>query len=453
MNRIGVKMAAAFALVAILSVAAVGIAARVAVRSEFRGYLYHVRMRRGMPQGDAAPGMPGPPRWAPGDLLPPDPQAVQDHLSMMRRMMGPRADLMGRMMAGLPERRFLQRVDRLLWQVAGVAALGGAVAGALMARRWSGRLNRLAHKALERARRAAPQGEPPEPTGDEIEQLDAAFAAMEQALEMEDRRRRRLLADIAHELKTPLAVVQANLEAMLDGVLPASPERLAALHTQVSLLSRLVTDLRELAMAEAGELALRRELHDVGQLVRQVVDLWGPQAQERGVQVELEVDGEPKALVDPDRFAQVLLNLLSNALRYVPSPGGHILIRVYREPAPGQLGSARGHGPAREGASRDGPSARGSVVVTVEDNGPGIRPEDLPYIFDHFYRGDPARARATGGFGVGLGIVRSLVEAHGGRVRAENRPEGGARFELRLPEASADATGKADRPAAGGVPA
>ena len=461
-------MAAAFALVAVASVAAVGLAARVAVRSEFGGYLYEVwAYRQRDPVQPAPPGGlrlrdPSELRLRNGGGLrlrdpgalpapPPDGQPFG-----VRRLPGPRWRAMLRLMGGLAERRFLQRVDRLLWRVGAVVALGGAAAGAVVARRWSSRLDRLTRRALERARRE--QGPSPA-QGDEIDQLDAAFAAMEQALAKEDQRRRRLLADIAHDLKTPLTVVQANLEAMLDGVLPASPERLAALHTQVGLLARLVTDLRELAMAEAGELTLRRSVQDVGQLVRRVVELWGPQAQERGVQVELEVQGQPEASVDPDRFAQILLNLLSNALRYVPAQGGRIRIGVRAQaagppggssPAPpagpraGPPAGSRAEPPAGSlaGGTRAGAADKAGgvvsvdgVVVTVEDNGPGIAPEDLPYIFDHFYRGDPARSRATGGFGVGLGIVRSLVEAHGGWVRAENRPEGGARFQLWLPAA------------------
>lgn len=395
-TSMGAKMALAFALVAVLSVAAVGVAARMAVSSEFRSYLRYVQARPAEPFDAVSP-------------------SDERHLTQMRRMMGPRwAAVMGVWM-GVPERRFLNRVEDLLWRVGAGAALFGAAVGIVMARGMSLRLSRLAHRALGRARQSAwkaPDG------GDEIDQLDAAFTVMERALDEEDRRRRRLLADIAHELKTPLTVVQASLEAMLDGVVPASPERLTALHGQVALLGRLVKDLRDLALAEAGELALHRRPTDMAQLAAQIVDLWRPQAQEKGVEVELEARDAPVADVDPDRIGQVLLNLLSNALRHTPAGSGRIRVRVTSEP--------------------------GRVFMEVEDNGTGISPADLPYIFDHFYRGDPSRARATGGFGVGLSIVRSLVEAHGGSVSAENRPEGGARFRVALPAARPAAT-----PAAG----
>ncbi len=382
-------MAVAFALVAVLSVAAVGLAARMAVGSEFRSYLRYVQARA----------------TAPGDGLS---ATDEPHLAQMRRMMGPRwAAVMGVWM-GVPERRFLSRVEEVLWRVGAGAALFGGAVGVVMARGMSRRLSRLARRALGRARQSSwrsPDG------GDELDQLDAAFTLMERALDEEDRRRRRLLADIAHELKTPLTVVQASLEAMLDGVIPPSPERLTAVHGQVALLGRLVTDLRDLALAEAGELALHRRPTDLGELAAQIVDLWRPQAQEKGVEVELDVQGRGAAVadVDPDRMGQVLLNLLSNALRHVSSGTGRIRIRV-----------------ASEGQR---------VLLEVEDNGTGISPADLPYIFDHFYRGDPSRTRATGGFGVGLSIVRSLVEAHGGSVSAENRSEGGARFRVTLPVA------------------
>lgn len=387
-------MAVAFALVAVLSVAAVGLAARMAVGAEFRSYLRYVQARAADP-GDGLAG------------------TDERHLAQMRRMMGPRwAAVMGVWM-GVPERRFLSRVEDVLWRVGAGAALFGAAVGVVMARGMSRRLSRLARRALGRARQSSwrsPNG------GDELDQLDAAFTLMERALDEEDRRRRRLLADIAHELKTPLTVVQASLEAMLDGVIPASPERLTAVHGQVALLGRLVTDLRDLALAEAGELALHRRPTDLSELAAQIVDLWRPQAQEKGVEVELEVQprGAAVADVDPDRMGQVLLNLLSNALRHVPSGTGRIRVRVASE------------------AER--------VLVEVEDNGTGISPADLPYIFDHFYRGDPSRTRATGGFGVGLSIVRSLVEAHGGSVSAENRSEGGARFRVTLPVAKPGAT-------------
>ena len=418
MNRIAVKMAAAFALVAILSVAAVGLAAQWAVQSEFSRYLLGARVPVGDQDGDGAAEQGGPAR--PFVIRPSAPLVPRDgtpspdpHDWIMRRMMGPRWTGTLRFLMGLPERRFLERVRGVLWQVGLVAAAAGAALGVLMASTMSRRLRELARRALTLAQ-AAHHTLPA--SGDEVDQLAEAFSTMEQALARKEQQRRRLLADIAHELKTPLAVVQANLESMLDGVTPPRPERIAALHTQVVLLSRLVNDLRDLALAEAGELSLHRELADLGEMVEQAADLWRPRFDEMGARLVVEREGALWAWVDTDRIGQVLANLLSNAVRHLPGQGGWVRMRVYADGAPDH----------RE------------VVVTVEDNGPGVPESSLPYVFDHFYRADLSRSRQTGGTGIGLAIVRSVVEAHGGRVWARNRPEGGAEFGFALPAGRAE---------------
>lgn len=394
MNRIAVKMAAAFALVAVLSVAAVGLAAQWAVQSQFGHYLFlrqsSPRAERLAPDGDE----PAPPSDVPGWVL--------------RRTMGPRWPEMLRLMMGLPERRFLHEVRSLLWTVGAVAALAGAGLGVLMASTMSRRLRELADRALalaQTAHHALPA------RGDEVDQLAEAFDTMEAALARKEEQRRRLLQDIAHELKTPLAVVQANLESMLDEMAAPRPERIAALHTQVAMLSRLVNDLRDLALAEAGELSLHRRPTDLGELVEQAADLWRPRFEELGARLVVEREPVPRAWVDADRIGQVLANLLSNAVRHLPQQGGWVRVRL------------------RAGGTPDRPEA----VVTVEDNGPGIPEASLPYLFDHLYRADVSRSRQTGGTGIGLSIVRSVVEAHGGRVWAANRPEGGAEFGVVLP--------------------
>lgn len=424
MNRIAFKMAAAFALVAILSVAAVGLAAQWAVQSEFGRYLLGARVRMGAPGADVPPGqlapgqpLPAPPAPppAPGDGAP----SPDEHSWVMRRMMGPRWAEAMRFLMGLPERRFLERVRSVLWQVGLVAAAAGAALGVLMASTMSRRLRELAGRALALAQ--ATHHAPPA-SGDEVDQLADAFSIMEQALARKEQQRRRLLADIAHELKTPLAVVQANLESMLDELTPPRPERLAALHTQVSLLSRLVNDLRDLALAEAGELSLHKEPADLGEMVEQAADLWRPRFEEMGARLVVEREPAPRVWADTDRIGQVLANLLSNAVRHLPGEGGWVRLRV------------------RRGGTPDRPE----VVVTVEDNGPGIPESSLPYLFDHFYRADVSRSRRTGGTGIGLAIVKSVVEAHGGRVWARNRPEGGAEFGFALPAGPGDRSFSAD---------
>lgn len=388
MNRIAVRLAVAFALVALLSVAAVGVAARWAVRSEFGWYLLAMRARVG------APGLEGGPQ--------PMPPMMRRHWSGAMRIM-----------MGLPERRFLDSVESVLWRVGAGAALAGGGLGVLMASTLTRRLREVANRALTLARvtHTALPGR-----GDEVDRVAEAFSTMEQALARQEQQRRQLLADVAHELRTPLAVLQANLESMLDGVTPLQLDRIAALHTQVELLGRLVHDLRDLAMAEAGELGLHRAPADLGELVEQAADLWRPHFEELGARLVVEREPIPPLELDADRMGQVLANLLSNAARHVPAGEGWVRLQVGVSPCQ----------PRHEG----GPA---EVRVTVEDNGPGVDPASLPYLFDHFYRADRSRSRQTGGSGIGLAIVKSVVEAHGGRVWAANRPEGGALFGFALP--------------------
>jgi signal transduction histidine kinase len=216
---------------------------------------------------------------------------------------------------------------------------------------------------------------------------------MAENLDRAEIQRKRLIADVAHELRTPIAVMQANLEAMLDGVLPLDDEQVAALLNETLLLKRLVGDLRLLSLVESGELKLEKQATDVAALLRQVTDRIHVQAQENGVSLELDQpENLPAVLVDPGRITQVLNNLIGNALRYTPQ-GGKISLGAQRSP-----------------------NSSGYVEVTVTDTGPGIDPADVPFVFDRFYRADPSRTHASGGSGLGLTIVKQLVEAHGGKV-------------------------------------
>ena len=235
--------------------------------------------------------------------------------------------------------------------------------------------------------------------GDELGDLAAAFNTMAANLAASEGQRRQMVADIAHELRTPLSVMQANLEAMQDGVLPTDAEQLASLHEETLLLSRLVADLRLLSLAEAGQLELELTEADLGELASRAAERLRPAADAKGVALAVEIAaGLPRVQVDADRFIQMIGNLVDNALRYTP-PGGRIELAV------------RWSGEA-------GPTRR--PIVAVTDTGGGIAPADLPHVFDRFYRGDKSRARASGGSGLGLAIVKQLVEAHGGQVWAES---------------------------------
>jgi signal transduction histidine kinase len=218
--------------------------------------------------------------------------------------------------------------------------------------------------------------------------------------------RRQMAADVAHELRTPLSVIQANVEAMQDGVLPTDAEQLASLHQETLLLSRLVADLRLISLAEAGQLKLERTDVDLSDLLRKAVERMHPAAKAIGITLNTDLPPSGPVLADSDRLNQVIGNLMENALRHTPAGGAVTL----------QLGLA-GPDPAGAPALQAGGKA---YLVTVTDTGVGIPPEDLPHVFDRFYRADKSRTRATGGSGLGLPIVRRLVEAHGGRVWADS---------------------------------
>ena len=248
-------------------------------------------------------------------------------------------------------------------------------------------------------------------SGDEIGQLGQAFNAMAASLEQQESLRRRLVSDVAHELRTPLANLSGYLEALRDGVLQATPEQLASLHEEAGLLGRLVDDLQALAQAEAGEQRLCPRPTAVTPLLRQSLDAFRAQAAAKGQQLEADLPEDlGTCCLDPDRVAQVLRNLLANALTHAPA-GGRVALEAERE----------------AGAAGDW------LRLAVVDDGPGIPLEDLDKIFERFYRVDPSRSRGTGGSGLGLTIARQLAVAHGGSLTVDSRPGQGARFTLRLP--------------------
>jgi signal transduction histidine kinase len=241
---------------------------------------------------------------------------------------------------------------------------------------------------------------------DELAELAAAFNAMAGRMAETERLRRQTVSDVAHELRSPVTNLRCTLESIQDGLVPLDRAGIDALHEETLFLQRLIGDLQDLSVAEAGQLALHPQPVDLGDVVRRAAG-WGSPA---GPQVPVDIvlsDDLPIVLADPDRLAQVLRNLIANARTHTPEDGR---IRV----------SAR-----RSGAS---------VEIEVADTGRGIAAEHLPHVFDRFYRTDESRSRVTGGAGLGLAIVRQLVEAHGGRVSAVSDGLGrGARFTVVLP--------------------
>lgn len=238
----------------------------------------------------------------------------------------------------------------------------------------------------------------------ELRALTRAFNEMAARLETDEQQRRTLLADVGHELRTPLAVLQGQLEAMVDGVHPADETHLAAALEEIRVMEQLVDDLRTLTLAEAGTLALHREPTDMAVLVQDAVAGFGGLARSADVKLQVEMaDDLPSLDLDPIRIRQVLGNLVSNALRYAPR---HSTVRII----------AHGGAPARR------------VAVSVVDSGPGIPPELLPHLFERF-----AKSAESRGSGLGLAIARRLVEAHGGSIRAEQPTGGGTAIVFELP--------------------
>jgi two-component system OmpR family sensor kinase/two-component system sensor histidine kinase BaeS len=245
----------------------------------------------------------------------------------------------------------------------------------------------------------------------EFVRMAQSFNRMTRELQRADQQRRNLTADVAHELRTPLQIIQGNLEGVLDGVYQPDEEHIKATLEETRTLARLVEDLQTLSLAEAGELPLRKERVDVTELLADVVTSFSSQAEALGVDLRLETHGDPTALfitADPGRLDQVLGNLVHNALRHTPQ-GGSITLRAE---------------PIQEG-----------VRLQVSDTGEGIPAEDLPFIFDRFWRGDRSRARAGGASsGLGLAICKQLVQAHGGRIEVESQLGNGTTFTIELPQ-------------------
>jgi two-component system, OmpR family, sensor histidine kinase BaeS len=237
---------------------------------------------------------------------------------------------------------------------------------------------------------------------DEVRRLASSFNQMVERLEAHEAQRRGLLADVAHELRTPLSVIRGNVEGMLDGLYPADEAHLAPVLEETAVMSRLLDDLQTLSTAEAGVLRLHRERVDPEALLQDAVAAFRARADAAGVTLECRAaDGVPELDVDPVRIGEVLANLLANAVRHTPR-GGSVTAAVE-------------------------PSAAG-VAFTVADTGSGIDPTDLPYVFDRF-----VKSADSGGAGLGLAIARSLVQAHGGSITADSRPGRGTTMRFVLP--------------------
>ena len=241
----------------------------------------------------------------------------------------------------------------------------------------------------------------------EVAALAQAFDSMAADLEHAEQLRRNMVADVAHELRTPLSNIQGYLEAIRDGVVKPDAATIRSLSEETALLSRLVNELQELSLAEAGELKLVYQAEDITKLIKQAVISWQPQLTAKEILLSLDLpDNLPLVNIDWQRVNQVLHNLLENAVAHTHK-GGTINVAAITQ--------------------------GNWVVISVSDTGEGIPAEDLPHIFERFYRVDKSRARATGGSGLGLTIAKRLVEAHGGTITAQSELGKGSRFSFTLP--------------------
>ena len=306
------------------------------------------------------------------------------------------------------ERAFGSASAVMLAVALAAAVLTALVVSLVLARRVGASLGTLSGAAGQVAAgrsgvRLAPPG-----IGVEFDELASAFNAMAARLDQDDALRRRLMGDVAHELRTPVATISAYLDALEDGVESLTPETVEVLRTQASRLSRLATDLAAVTQAESGALRLERALVAPGALVDAARSATLGAASDAGLTLSAGAPADlPEVLVDADRIGQVLGNLLENAIRHT-SPGGTVTL------------TAAGNG--------------GGARFTVADTGEGIAAEHLPHVFERFYRVDTARDRGHGGSGIGLAIARALVEAHGGTIAAHSDGAGrGSRFVVDLP--------------------
>ena len=247
----------------------------------------------------------------------------------------------------------------------------------------------------------------PEAGHSQIRKLSEAFNHMVEELAHADQQRKYLTADIAHELRTPLHILRGNLEGILDGIYEATPNQIESMLQEIQMLSRLVDDLQTISLAEAGQLTLHKTEVNIGELLTDVHTSFILQAEEAGIDLLLEYEDENLTIqADPERLDQVFANLVSNALRYTTIGQSISLI-------------------ARKNDQK--------TIIQVKDQGQGIPADELPFIFDRFYRTDKSRNRKEGGSGLGLTIVRQLVELHDGSIEVKSEIGKGTEFTIILP--------------------
>jgi two-component system sensor histidine kinase BaeS len=301
--------------------------------------------------------------------------------------------------------RFLNTLNELLLAAAVVAAIIYIVLGAYMAKRLSSPISRVIRTAGQISKGNYDDRVDEKSSTKEIVELTDAINTLAQTLEKQETLRKRMTADVAHELRTPTANLQSHLEAMIDGIWKPDTDRLKSCHEETERISKMVSDLENLARAESGHLIIKKEQFDLSLLLQKVTQSF--ENEFHGKNIRLIMNSETRNIqADPHMVEQIVVNLLSNALKYTPD-GGTI-----------QVGTAK----------RDD-----AIEISIKDSGIGISPEDLPNIFERFYRVDSSRSRATGGSGIGLSIVKSLVDTMKGSIQVTSQLDTGSEFVVTLP--------------------
>ena len=302
------------------------------------------------------------------------------------------------------ENIFLRQFRAAVWLGSGIAILVALIVGAVLASTLSRPLRKLT-SATQKLAEGNLGHQVAIRSQDEIGRLATAFNQMSNDLAEGERLRQQMTADIAHDLRTPLSVILGYTEALSEGKFEGDPEIYDAMHKEAQHLNRLIDDLRTLSLADAGKLSLQKTSVSVSDILQQAETSWRIAASDKKIELMTDIDSEFELLVDPTRMGQILSNLISNAIRYTPA-GGTIVLS----------------------ALQDGLNH----IIQVQDSGSGIPAEQLPHIFDRFYRADSSRQTASGQSGLGLAIVKSLVEAHNGTIVAHSSPNSGTTFTLRF---------------------
>lgn len=301
---------------------------------------------------------------------------------------------------------FINDLYNLLWAVGIFSLILSLLFGTVMSKRLVSPIARVINTAKAISKGFYSDRIKEKSNTREINQLTVTINDLAENMEKQEILRKRLTGDVAHELRTPLATLQSHLEAMMDGIWPADSERLKSCHEEIVRISKMVGDLEKLARYESENFVLNMDTFDITELAKRQIHNFESEFLSKGLELKL-TGADCRVYADKDKISQVLVNLLSNALKYTPE-GGMVVINIQYNDV--------------------------NTEISVTDNGPGIPGEDLPYIFERFYRADKSRNKLTGGSGIGLTICKSIVLAHGGSINVQSNIGKGTKFTFTIPK-------------------